>query len=203
MIINNDFLTSCQPNKIISYVDTIGIFFRRFYPIKTIKILSKLKNVIVRKFMSGTWIQIQQPNKLILRLIRNLDEGGQLTNLDQAIDIECDRPLEFADFLSSDIQQKYRRKNHRQHKVEQTTYFREKRQVARNIVIYGDRSSKVTGRPCVHIELRLKGAETIKALGLTIENLVAGIDVLAIFDRLCKAGKGMRNLLDEALTKGK
>ncbi len=196
MVINNNFQGLCQLGQVYSYYDTLGMFYERSYPYEIIRRLKGYGNrIICRKFNYGTWVQVQQPNNEILYILSNSEEQGKLTSLDIAIDIESIDPLKLASYLKSNLKQKYKRKNHRRRHIGDTTYFREKRKVNRNIVIYGDKPSKVTGHDCAHIELRVKGAAAINGLKLTIRKLIEGVDVLALLNRFCRLENNVENEL--------
>jgi hypothetical protein len=71
---------------------------------------------------------------------------------------------------------------------EETYYASDKRRTARNIVIYGDKPSKVTGGDCCHVELRYDRAAACKARGVrTCDDLVT-YDPVKYLDRDIKLG---------------
>jgi hypothetical protein len=196
MNINNEFNLLCQPRIIYSYVDTLGLFYERNYPLKTLMKLSSYGNrIICRRFQFGTWIQIQQPDNKILYLLRNSEEVGKIVGLDVAIDFESQSPLKLANYLNMNIFPKYKRKQHRQQQIGHVTYFREKRQVNRNIVVYGDKLSKVTGNKCAHLEFRVKGAQAIKRLGIDLEILIEGLDAWWLLNKFCRVGSEVEKVL--------
>jgi len=196
MYVSNEFCSLCQPESIYSYIDTIGIYYERKYPTKIIRNLSVYGNrIICRKFNYGTWIQAQQPNDKIFYILKDSEEVGKLVGLDVAIDFESHRPVALANYLINNIQQKHRRKNHRQQTIGNGTYFREKRQVNRNILVYGDKLSKITGKKCAHLELRVKGAQALKRLGIDLEMLIKGVDIWWLVNKFCRLGNDVGNAL--------
>jgi len=196
MYVSNEFCSLCQPGSIYSYVDTIGVYYERKYPYEIIRNLSCYRDrVICRKFNYGTWIQIQQPDNKVFYTLKDSKDTGKLVSLDVAIDFESNRPIALTNYLIENIRPKYRRKTHRQHTVGHGTYFREKRQVSRNMVVYGDKPSKVTGNKCAHLELRVKGAQALKRLGIDFESLIRGIDILWLLNKFCMLGNDIENVL--------
>lgn len=59
---------------------------------------------------------------------------------------------------------------------EGTAYISRDRWTARNLVQYHDKPSKITHEPCLHLELRLKGAEACRRAGIEFLEDLANLD---------------------------
>lgn len=199
-----DFTTHCQ-YKSYKYIDTIQFFFKRWYPIKLIDFLkNKKERFIFKIYKFGTWCQLQQPSKAELYLIRRHSYGMILTRVDIAFDIETRRPLKLVTDIDRLIRLKYRRPYYNKNRVKDTIYFRETKTAPRNIILYGDKPSKVTHKPCAHIELRVSGHRNIKINNLTLDELIAGVDYMGLLMRFITPRKSnKKGRLNTTSGKGK
>jgi hypothetical protein len=67
-----------------------------------------------------------------------------------------------------------------------TAYASKNRRTSRNLVQYADQPSKVTGTQCLHLELRLKGAESCRRVGINFLEDLPALDYRNLWTReLC------------------
>lgn len=128
-----------------------------------------------------------------------------LTRVDLAVDVDHPQPITAAAYVSSKLVLKHTKSATNQFIVGNGTYARRKSS-ARNLVVYGDKLSKVTGRPVVHIELRLKGTRALKGLEMSVGRLVERVDVVSFlrgflrcsneYDKLLKCLGNQSNMQD-------
>lgn len=72
------------------------------------------------------------------------------------------------------------RGNRKVHQHENTTYWAQTPKTARNLVHYEDKSSKVTGKPCGHLEFRFSTLRATQAAGLDDPAAVLHVDIVAL-----------------------
>jgi hypothetical protein len=118
----------------------------------------------------GWKIVVHQPSRLAVSLLDRWQQAyeGKVIRLDLAIDLYPDAVLACRDWLHHGVTLKHR-KSGPMFEFKKTTYwvdYRGCRAPTRNIGLYCDRPSKLNGRPCVHLEVKLTRGRTIRRLGI-------------------------------------
>lgn len=141
------------------------------------------------------WV-LSQPTARALRLLERYRVRQQASNLpkyavyrvDIAIDFICDTELDaqaVGDFLRTHTLQKWHGSAFASDCC--GTYYSAPAHRARNVVIYSDKPSKITGDACAHLELRFRSVRKCREKGFDqLEKLVAGVDVMALLEHELK-----------------
>jgi hypothetical protein len=175
--------------KVISYCDTIGVYCWRRLPAGLFSQLRRQYggNLWPRQNDFGWVIEINQPTRQTLTQLAPFE--GELFCLSRA-DIATDlltstkaEAISGANLVKQHMIQNWRRRQESV-TVETTTYWC--RRARRNIAVYGDRPSKVTGQPCVHVEMRFVGAGAVKRAKIDFKALIEGVDTLSLLQHQAK-----------------
>ncbi len=180
------------------YFDTVAVLLRRGVSDRARAEIGKhcgSINVRTSKACGGGYpfrMTLSQPQPEALRLIEE--------NLDHIVSefhVACDLPartVSDAEALTSVIQHLAIQPWHGRRKSRlvkgATSYAAHKRRTARNVVIYGDKPSKVADRagPCCHIEFRYNGADACGARGVRTCGDLLSYDATQYLDRDMKLG---------------
>lgn len=123
----------------------------------------------------GVRYQLSQPSEEALKGLIAILPRYCVSRVDVSLDFICREKSEavaLQDFVVPRITQRWPSKAS-QVACETTIYLRRAWQ-RRNALIYSDKSSKVDGRPCVHVEMRFTRAADCRRLGLnTFEGILA------------------------------
>jgi hypothetical protein len=189
-----------------SYVDTLIIFLPvRLLPSGPVR---SLPSGIVKRLQAvnsgtvfakpcdtvqGRWgwsIVIHQPSEDAVLVLDDYAQryNGKIVRLDLADDLFPDSLNACKDWLKHHLVLKYRRSRNMLERAH-TTYWvdhRRRSAPARNVALYCDQPSKVNGRPCVHLELKLRKARTIKRLGINRVSDILHINPAELTRRLVK-----------------
>lgn len=169
-----------------SYVDTVAVHSRWDLTIEERRDfeMSGCGNVISRPnapngTYRGTVTKIHQPSRETIELLAAQWQRFRVTRVDVSLDLLTSgrsSASELHEFIRGSVALRSR-PGVFEEDVEGTTYI-PKLRMRRGLqaVIYSDRHSKVFDKPCCHLELRLKGAAAVRALGLS------GAEELLTFD---------------------
>ncbi len=133
---------------------------------------------------------VSQPSPRVLRALRDLDIRHGVCSIEIALDLHVDDPVQRTALRVA--LERHLVVRHRLPKpiwqVQSpgssafTTYFAP-RSSSRNAAIYDDRPSKITGRPALHVELRLLRKSTLARDGLETLDRVTPYRIKAAFNR--------------------
>jgi hypothetical protein len=181
-----------------SYLDTLIIFLPvRSLPSGIVKKLQAVNSGTVFPkpcdTPQGRWgwrIVIHQPSEEAVLILDQYARryNGKIVRLDLANDLYPDSLITWTDWLKHHLVLKYARSRDML-ECERTSYWvdhRGRSAPARNVGLYRDRPSKVNGRPCVHLELKLRKARTIKRLGINRVSDILNINPAELTQRLVK-----------------
>lgn len=130
-------------------------------------------------------IEIDQPTRATLGLLKELQRGGGFTisRCDIAVDFICRTMCEAESlqaFLKVSVVQRWRRRGNVSHVELSTTYANRDKRARRNSRLY-NRECKAGHGPCAHFELRYRGSQACKRRGLgDFNTLIAGLDAMAL-----------------------
>ncbi len=179
--------------EVAEYIDTVQFFFHSTYPPKEVtgKLSYLGQRLIIKAIDNGTTLKIQQPTIDNFKALEG--HGAVITRIDFAVDLESSNSKIYAINISKTLKLKQTRGKYKGHKKKvvrgSVVYYRNSNS-QRNIVIYGDRPSKITGNECVHIELRLKGNRTIGKNKIDLESIILGkVDTKELFKSVFKKTK--------------
>jgi hypothetical protein len=179
----------------IVYLDTLAVLLRRGVSARALADLGAHCGAInvqtSRACASGFPFRMTmaQPQNEALRLIEE-----HLDHIVSEFHIAYDLPARTAgdaEALTSVIQRLAIQPWHGSRKsrlMEKGVYASDKRRTARNFIIYGDKPSKVTNRPCSHVELRFNGAAACRARGVRTCGDLLSFDATKYLDRDIKLG---------------
>jgi hypothetical protein len=153
------------------YIDTVVILFRAPLPQQAKAVLLEIprKKSIRRRSKSRQFpyaLVLHQPTPQTISALQRTVGEYVLSRIDLALDLETEKPEDAPGvqrYVVRHLTQRYRGKRHT-NTVEDTDYWAAKWQ-RRNIAIYSDRPSKITGQPVCHIEIRLYGADVCRRYG--------------------------------------
>jgi hypothetical protein len=171
------------------YWDSIELFFFRRY--LTVEQLAELEHVgQVKQSMDhlrrlwGWRLILRHPTKRVLRQADRLQHAYR--GVVNRVDIACDNRPELADTIRLQAWLRWRRRGWMGRSGD-GTYWSDlipgKRPPSRNLVLYDDRVSKVTGHRCAHLELRFYGADTIRRLDIYRVSDLFGINPRDLFNK--------------------
>jgi hypothetical protein len=155
-----DAIRQCLP-----YIDTLHLFFRDWLPLGVVERVRAVNGAgkvwAEPRFTYGWMLIIQQPTYETLLLLGELQRQyrATLSRLDVAFDFICrdaDR-LALAQWLAQHLLLKWRRAGlmHEEGSYEEETIYWSYKARRRDLCLYADRTSKLTGESCIHLELRL------------------------------------------------
>jgi len=159
--------------KPIAYVDTVELLFRRFpHGLKQLRGLACEPQVRVQKDRTGfvRWyrLTVHQPSRAVLRFLDHVQDynNGRLCRFDLALDYGEG----YGSILGQSTCMKWRNRGP-MHDIGGTTYWieltRRKRRAGRNLCLYADKPSKITGEvECAHLELRFLSNASCKRQGI-------------------------------------
>lgn len=169
----------------ISYIDTLQIWLAAplsSEQLETLRSLCGGVSVFTGKLRNRRDLRrrylIQQPSASAIEFLRHKASYVHLINrFDVALDLTVADPNEaqrlYDFFLRLKVQKWHGRR--RMAFSNRTAYASKDRRAPRNLVQYADKMSKVTGTPCVHLELRLKGAEACRRVGINFLEDIPGL----------------------------
>ena len=206
---------NCNP---CAFVDTLIILWYRRPPSELLSRLARqygkrlqFKPLYKRKDDGPVpWVmKIQQPTVSTLEVLDEIQRQPWkvpplvVNRVDVAVDFPCETAIEaeeLTEFLRQHYLLKFKRRVHRGHQTQNVSYARNNAKARRNVVIYGDRPSKVAGTPCAHFEMRFRGAAACKAAGVgSIRALIEGVDVMAMLQHQSKLTVIDRQKLDRTV----
>ncbi len=170
-----------------TYADTISCWIR-YRPSQAILTALWRKNagraVTPMDCPRGFAVALQRPTAAARQFIATLDPKHTVFAYHLAVDFVCETTedaLKVEAFIRQHLVQLYRRDEHQITVYKTTTYFRGANRTARNIVLYSDRPSKLSDRPCCHLEFRLASRNSCKSFGVyqatdDIEDLAGFLD---------------------------
>ena len=170
-------------------IDTARVLRRsRLTRLATKNLLGVAKGLVIlspsRSLSHPNAVHIQRPTVPALEAALAGDPLALITRVDVACDFTCLRDADLQELesaLRKFVTQPWHR-DRRERFVERTVYLAHAA-TSRNIVLYSDRPSKIDGRPAVHLEVRLKGAGTLRRYGLADVDGIQKADWLAILRR--------------------
>ncbi len=184
------------PQEAHAYIDTLHVEVRR--PVSGAQ-LSKLRS-LCRKAKQmrpnrpncSKWrrvLHIQNPSRGALEWLRgDLRQEGLITRVDIALDLVVDAEGSagrLQRFFERHLVQRWRGKRIRT-SFGNTRYWANNPMTARNLAVYSDRPSKVTGAACCHIEHRTCTGEACRRRGLGTFDELLDFDSRAFWAReLC------------------
>src|SRR6266436_2361843 len=201
---------------VYAFTDTLMLLWYRAPPKDLLIKLSRqygrrlLFRPLLRCRRPTPWLmKLQQPTTTTLEALSDIQHQPTklptfvVHRVDIAVDFLCRTSTEAelaTEFLQHRSQQNYRLRKHRSQQVQTTAYAKNDPKARRNICIYGDRRSKVTGDWCVHFEMRFRGSRACKAVGLnSILSLIEGFDVMTMLEHQSKLTVIDRDKLDRAV----
>src|SRR5262249_40567761 len=157
----------------VAYIDTVEIFLRHLKkgvrreieavycrPLWATPCKDRFDNVI------GHRIGLHQPNLAVLPVLEQFQRqcDGKLCRVDIAADLTTHRRV----WIEQNCLLRWRRPG-RLHEEENAVYWVEQlsrsRRSNRDLVLYDDKPSKITGTACTHLELRLFGTPSVRKQG--------------------------------------
>jgi hypothetical protein len=137
------------------------------------------------------WIIVtQQPSEEAVSILDDYAQRykGKITRLDLANDLYPDSLISCADFLKHHLVLKYARTRKMLEFAHTTCWVDHTRRSAptRNVELYCDRPSKLNGRQCAHLEVKLNKARTFKRLGINRVSDIMNINPSERMKRLVK-----------------
>jgi hypothetical protein len=181
-----------------SYVDTLFIFL----PIQSLPpgVVRRLQAVNSGKVFAnpcdtpkGRWgwiIVTQQPSEDAVLILDDYVQryNGKIVRLDVANDLYPDSLITCRTWLKHHLVLKYRRSRDMLQRAHTTYWVNHRRRSApaRNVALYCDQPSKVNGRPCVHLELKLRKARTIRRFGINRVSDLLHVNPAELTQRLVK-----------------
>lgn len=174
--------SSGNPPNVIAYIDTVELFFRRWPKgISRIRWLHPNPSaVIVHKCLDrngevcGFRAIVHQPTKEIIKELDRMQSANPhstLCRFDPALDTVNSSPDEFKKWLVKHVVLNRRPRDDLMHKVGDTIYwtsqsgrmqFGKKKRSQRDVAVYSDRPSKISGESCAHLELRFYGTSSVR-----------------------------------------
>lgn len=175
--------------QILSYIDTLQILARRIPPGWLDRLRASGAGSVFgpERPKNGPWLlfRVHQPTRRTFVLVAALGMSNyRLNRVDLAFDFMVPTAQglrEFRRFLERHLTQPWRG-TRKQCRFEGTLYFGSSWS-RRNIAIYSDRPSKITGQPCVHIELRYCRSGSCSRIGLDTADGICALDPVRIADR--------------------
>ena len=180
------------------YVDTVILFLSvQALPDGIIERLRMVNAGAVFPARRGTrhghwgWkIVVHQPSRLALSLLDRWQQAyeGKVIRFDLASDLFADQLLACRGYLLDHVILKYWKAGP-MFEFKETTYWvdhRGCRAPTRNIGLYCDQPSKLNGRPCVHLEVKLTRGRTIRRLGISSAKDVLTVNPAELLPRLIK-----------------
>lgn len=158
----------------VCYLDTVEMFVRN-WP-RAVSVIASIQEVRVEKCrdrrgeVCGYRIIVHQPTKRTLRLLEQMREAqkGALCRFDVAFDFVGPNAERLKEWLAKHMVMKWRRDGFMLD-IDGTTYWveqaRRNQRSARDVALYADRLSKVTGDECCHFDLRFQRAQSCRQAG--------------------------------------
>jgi hypothetical protein len=179
----------------VAYIDTIGVFLR-YVPKGIRRILEPLHGRPLRIDESvdkygrvwGYRVTLHQPKVCTLKALDRLQKkhGGKLCRVDVAYDFSSHS----RDWLERRSTMRWRRRAPMLNENKGVYFIQQKGRRSwsgRDIVIYDDRPSKITGELDVnHFELRLQNTETVRRQGFEHAGDLIGLNPKELFDKHVK-----------------
>ncbi len=166
--------TTPRPRTAVAYVDTVAFLMNQQPPNEFWQsIRPHCGSATMRRSRVGhgtVRVLVNQPQPQAIKAVADLEEKRYVTvqALHVALDFMADTPEEAANlttWLRARFVKRWRGK-HRRRDFRRTAYWSAQRWGSNNLAMYGDRPSKLTGRPCAHLEWRVSGTSQVKALGI-------------------------------------
>lgn len=164
------------PGYIFAYIDTVEMYFRRYRPRGLLRAVHSqgcaawFQQCYADGIAAGYRLIVHQPNVPALRLLdqHQRDHDGKLCRFDVALDL-ITTPQDhdaLRQWIEGHAVLSWRRAGS-MNAVGATLYWNtyEGKRSNRDVVLYDDRPSKITGRKCVHFELRFYNAGAIRRAG--------------------------------------
>jgi hypothetical protein len=189
---------SCEidPCAVHAYVDTVHLWLKRPLSEKKLEWLRRQCGHLHAETRSGPWklakykqyLQLQQPNDSALQAIA--ERQHHITRVDFALDWifidkdECNRA--YRDFCRYNVVKFHSRRQGV--RFVKTTRYTAGRTAPNNLVVYADKPSKVSGKPCLHLDWRIKGTQALKRAGISSVKDLIKFDHRAFWEerlRLC------------------
>ena len=192
-----------------SYVDTIQLLLRKPLTSRQLRKAGKLArpgSVRPKQFRrgNGVWkyrLLIQQPTRKLLKYIEAKAPDHAVNRFEIALDLSVKDRLT-ADILHQWVRdhlvQKWRGKR-RVNDHLGTTYFARNKWTRRNFAIYSNRSSKITKRPCMHLELRIRQRGGCRVFGIESAKQVRKVNPREIWKKYLCFQRIDRNEFDCAI----
>jgi hypothetical protein len=181
-------------NHSIAFLDTVEVFFQylsdrqRFY-LERLGRLKECRDCNTNRLF-GYRLILNLPSKQTLLHADRLSKlyRGVISRFDLAIDHTPDgiTLTNLKDKILRQVWLRWRRRAPMGHDGE-TNYWvglisKAKRRT-RNLVLYADKPSKITGEPCVHLELRFYNSDTIRRQGIRSIRALITINPKALLDK--------------------
>ena len=172
------------------YGDTVEIWFPplRVAALREIRRYGRVEECRKRTGdIIGYRLICNQPSRAWLRTADHLasKHHGVLHQVDVALDMPPAPGLR--ELIVSSAVLKWSRKQRMQDDHDTVYWLDLSKRNRRNLVLYDDKPSKVTNQPrCVHLELRLYGAATVRRQGLHKPSDLIGLNPKQLFDRHVK-----------------
>ena len=181
----------------VAFIDTLKLFLWRPLPAGVLKLLGQQYRgrmqfhelpVPGRPRAFRAILTLHQPEVATLAQLSALQRGRFAVHaVHIPVDFLCaDRrqAVLATEFLTINLTQKWRRRDHRIQLQMTTRYWKKGRKELRNIALYGDRLSKPVPLPCAHLELRFTSAAACKRAMLNDLNaLASGVDAMGLLRR--------------------
>ena len=191
---------------IVPYIDTIEYFCVRYVPDG---IRTHMENVIGRRriiiepaldrhgAVIGHRLAVHQPSPAALLMGNHLQDvhryGAPISRVDIAVDWCFPVPninVETHQWMGDHVILRWRRPG-RMHRYSDTLYWvnqrdrkeQGQRRSARDVGLYHDRPSKITGVPCTHLELKFQNAEACRRQGWHQPSDLLRIDPHELFNK--------------------
>jgi hypothetical protein len=179
----------------VAYLDTVEVFFRNVPKgLRTILERTHGRRVLVEPCVdtySRVWgyrVILHQPKVCTLKTLGRLQKkhGGKLCRVDVAYDFSSHS----RDWLERHSTMRWRRRGPMLDEENGVYFIQQKdrrRRSGRDILMYDDRESKITGELDVnHVELRLQNTETVRRQGFEHAGDLIDLNPRKLFDRNIK-----------------
>lgn len=176
--------------KQVAYVDTVELFFRGYLPLGIRKRMTQVCSRALRTTPvkeHGFRLTVQKPSiSVLMELDRwQLDYRATLSRFDIAVDFfpAIEQIEVFSDLIKQHLVLKWGKG--KMHDLDHGTYWinqkQRKRRSNRDMLVYSDKPSKITGHPCVHLELKFYRAQSCKRANVYMASQLVDLDPSALF----------------------